>query len=134
MTVSGQNSNNSVRIPNRFFKAVEEDGDWNLIYRTNKKIAKTMKARDLWEQIAYAAWRCADPGVQYDDTINQWHTCPKSGRINASNPCVTGDTPRPHAGRNLAAHRSDDPSPLPHRDQPAQARKFMPSKARFPQA
>src|SRR3989440_7157427 len=92
MTVSGQNSNNSVRIPNRFFKAVEEDGDWNLNWRTRKGVAKTMKARELWDQIAYAAWRCADPGVQYDDTINQWHTCPKSGRINASNPCVTGDT------------------------------------------
>src|SRR5205823_201531 len=91
-TVSGQNSNNSVRIPNRFFKAIEEVGDWNLNWRTRKGVAKTMKARELWEQIAYAAWRCADPGVQYDDTINQWHTCPKSGRINASNPCVTGDT------------------------------------------
>ncbi|MDQ3441870.1 MAG: hypothetical protein M3478_16125, partial [Planctomycetota bacterium] len=91
-TVSGQNSNNSVRIPNRFFKAIEEDGDWHLTYRNTGKVAKTMKARDLWEQISYAAWRCADPGVQYDDTINQWHTCPKSGRINASNPCVTGDT------------------------------------------
>jgi ribonucleoside-diphosphate reductase alpha chain len=92
MTVSGQNSNNSVRIPNKFFKAVEEDGEWKLINRTNGKVAKTVKARDLWEQISFAAWRCADPGVQYDDTINQWHTCPKSGRINASNPCVTGDT------------------------------------------
>ncbi|HTL28816.1 MAG TPA: hypothetical protein VL282_06345, partial [Tepidisphaeraceae bacterium] len=70
-TVSGQNSNNSVRIPNRFFKAIEEDGDWNLNYRTGKQgVAKTLKARELWEQIAYAAWRCADPGVQYDDTIN----------------------------------------------------------------
>jgi ribonucleoside-diphosphate reductase alpha chain len=92
MTVSGQNSNNSVRIPNRFFKAVEEDGVWNLNGRTNKKVTKSLKARDLWDQIAFAAWRCADPGVQYDDTINQWHTCPKSGKINASNPCVTGDT------------------------------------------
>ncbi len=91
-TVSGQNSNNSVRIPNRFFKAIEDDGDWTLTWRTNGKAAKTMKARDLWEQIAFAAWRCADPGVQYDDTINGWHTCPRSGRINASNPCVTGDT------------------------------------------
>ncbi|HSU65700.1 MAG TPA: LAGLIDADG family homing endonuclease, partial [Tepidisphaeraceae bacterium] len=91
-TVSGQNSNNSVRIPNRFFKALEEDGDWQLNWRTNSKTAKTIKARDLWEQIAFAAWRCADPGVQYDDTINSWHTCPQSGRINASNPCVTGDT------------------------------------------
>src|SRR4051794_29921136 len=92
MTVSGQNSNNSVRIPNSFFEAIEEDGDWKLTRRTDGKISKTIKARELWDQIAYAAWRCADPGVQYDTTINQWHTCPKSGRINASNPCVTGDT------------------------------------------
>jgi ribonucleoside-diphosphate reductase alpha chain len=91
-TVSGQNSNNSIRIPNKFFKSLEEDGDWNLTFRNNGKIAKSLKARDLWDQIAFAAWRCADPGVQYDDTINQWHTCPRSGRINASNPCVTGDT------------------------------------------
>jgi ribonucleotide reductase alpha subunit len=92
MTVSGQNSNNSVRIPNRFFKAVEEDSAWNLTWRTSGKVAKTIKAQSLWDQIAFAAWRCADPGVQYDDTINQWHTCPASGRINASNPCVTADT------------------------------------------
>ncbi|MGH7178863.1 MAG: LAGLIDADG family homing endonuclease, partial [Tepidisphaeraceae bacterium] len=91
-TVSGQNSNNSVRVPNRFLKSVEDDGDWNLTWRTNGQVSKTMRARELWDQIAFAAWRCADPGVQYDDTINQWHTCPKSGRINASNPCVTGDT------------------------------------------
>src|SRR5438105_4890455 len=91
-TVSGQNSNNSVRIPNRFFKAVEEDNGWNLTRRTDGKIAKTLKARELWEQICFAAWRCADPGVQYDDTINEWHTCPRSGPIRASNPCVTGDT------------------------------------------
>jgi ribonucleoside-diphosphate reductase alpha chain len=92
MTVSGQNSNNSVRIPNKFFKAVAEDGNWDLFFRTNGKIAKTLKAGDLWDQIAIAAWRCADPGVQYDDTINQWHTCPQDGKIRASNPCVTGDT------------------------------------------
>ena len=91
-TVSGQNSNNSVRIPNQFFHLVETDGEWELTNRCNKKVAKKIKARDLWEQIAFAAWRCADPGVQFDDTINQWHTCPQSGRINASNPCVTGDT------------------------------------------
>jgi ribonucleoside-diphosphate reductase alpha chain len=91
-TVSGQNSNNSVRINNHFFHAVENDGEWNLTWRTSKKVAKTLKARNLWDQIAFAAWRCADPGVQFDDTINQWHTCPQSGRINASNPCVTGDT------------------------------------------
>jgi ribonucleoside-diphosphate reductase alpha chain len=92
MTVSGQNSNNSVRVPNKFLKAVETDGDWQTFKRINGKVHKTLKARDLWAQIAYAAWRCADPGVQYDDTINEWHTCPQSGRINASNPCVTGDT------------------------------------------
>ncbi len=91
-TVSGQNSNNSVRIPNSFFEALENDADWHLTFRTNAKKGTTIKARDLWEQIAYAAWRCADPGVQYDTTINEWHTCPASGRINASNPCVTGDT------------------------------------------
>jgi ribonucleoside-diphosphate reductase alpha chain len=91
-TVSGQNSNNSVRIPDAFFKALEDDGDWTLTSRTTGKVAKTLKARDLWDQISYAAWRCADPGVQYDSTINAWHTCPQSGRINASNPCVTGDT------------------------------------------
>jgi ribonucleoside-diphosphate reductase alpha chain len=91
-TVSGQNSNNSIRMPNEFFRKLDEDGDWHLINRTNKKVAKTIKARDLWNEIAYAAWRCADPGVQFDDTINQWHTCAASGRINASNPCVTADT------------------------------------------
>ncbi|HEY0008092.1 MAG TPA: LAGLIDADG family homing endonuclease, partial [Tepidisphaeraceae bacterium] len=92
MTVSGQNSNNSVRIPNSFFEAVDADADWNLTYRTKKTVAKTIKAKELWEEISFAAWRCADPGVQFDTTINQWHTCPKSGRINASNPCVTADT------------------------------------------
>ena len=91
-TVSGQNSNNSVRIPNEFFHLVEKDGEWELKYRSDRKKSHKIKARDLWDQIAFAAWRCADPGVQFDDTINQWHTCPKSGRINASNPCVTGDT------------------------------------------
>jgi len=101
-TVSGQNSNNSVRIDNAFMEAVQFDGDWPLYRRTEKDKAKragrapkpwkTLKARDLWEQITYAAWACADPGVQYDTTINEWHTCPADGRINASNPCVTGDT------------------------------------------
>ena len=94
MTVSGQNSNNSVRIPNAFFEALANDGDWNLYRRLGGggQVHKTVKARDLWDQISYAAWRCADPGVQYDTTINDWHTCPAGGRINASNPCVTGDT------------------------------------------
>ncbi|HBF13013.1 MAG TPA: vitamin B12-dependent ribonucleotide reductase [Deltaproteobacteria bacterium] len=86
-TVSGQNSNNSVRLSNDFMKAVIEDEEWNLVNRSDKKISKTMKARDLWDQISYAAWACADPGVQYDTTVNQWHTCPQGGRINASNPC-----------------------------------------------
>ena len=91
-TVSGQNSNNSVRIPNAFFEALENDGDWTLYRRTDGEVHRTVKARDLWENISRAAWRCADPGVQYDTTINQWHTCPGAGRINASNPCVVGDT------------------------------------------
>lgn len=86
-TVSGQNSNNSVRIPNRFFFAVEADKQWDLIKRTDGNVWKTLKAKDLWNRICFAAWASADPGVQYDDTINEWHTCPKDGRINASNPC-----------------------------------------------
>ena len=86
-TVSGQNSNNSVRIPNSFFKALSENGDWELKARTDGRVMKTVPAREVWEQIANAAWRCADPGTQYDTTINEWHTCPKGGRINASNPC-----------------------------------------------
>jgi ribonucleoside-diphosphate reductase alpha chain len=97
LTVSGQNSNNSVRIAQSFFEAIEKDSDWNLYWRTElrkaakegraPKASKTLKARDLWDQIGYAAWACADPGVQYDTTINEWHTCPEDGRINASNPC-----------------------------------------------
>jgi ribonucleoside-diphosphate reductase alpha chain len=86
-TVSGQNSNNSVRIPNEFFAALETDGDWHLKRRTNGKVCKTVKARELWDRIAWAAWICADPGTQYDTIINEWHTCPEDGRINASNPC-----------------------------------------------
>jgi len=86
-TVSGQNSNNSIRITNDFFSALEKDADWVLKYRSSGKVAKTIKARDLWDQIAEAAWNCADPGLQFDTTINEWHTCPEDGRINASNPC-----------------------------------------------
>ncbi|MHC4107951.1 MAG: adenosylcobalamin-dependent ribonucleoside-diphosphate reductase, partial [Planctomycetota bacterium] len=86
-TVSGQNSNNSIRLPDTFFDAIDDDGDWHLIRRTDGQISKIIKARDLWEQICFAAWRCADPGLQYDSAINAWHTCPASGRINASNPC-----------------------------------------------
>jgi ribonucleoside-diphosphate reductase alpha chain len=87
LTVSGQNSNNSVRVSNDFIQRVLDDGDWNLIRRTDGKLHKTLKARDLWEKIGQAAWASADPGVQFDTTINEWHTCPESGRINASNPC-----------------------------------------------
>ncbi|MDP9366047.1 MAG: vitamin B12-dependent ribonucleotide reductase, partial [Chloroflexota bacterium] len=86
-TVSGQNSNNSVRVPNAFVEAVEQDGDWHLTRRTDGEVAKTVRARDLWQQIAEAAWQCADPGLQFDTTINEWHTCPEAGPIRASNPC-----------------------------------------------
>ncbi len=91
-TVSGQNSNNSLRIPNGFLLAVERDDSWSLKARVDGRVTKTLKARDLWQQISEAAWTCADPGVQYDTTINEWNTCPNDGRINASNPCVTADT------------------------------------------
>ena len=87
ITVSGQNSNNTVRVSNAFFEKVEHDAEWPLMRRIDGRVAKTVKARDLWEQIAHAAWACADPGLQFDTTINEWHTCPESGRINASNPC-----------------------------------------------
>ena len=86
-TVSGQNSNNSVRVTQEYLEAVETGADWNLKWRTGGKVCKTLPARSLWEQIATSAWSCADPGLQYDTTINEWHTCPNSGRINASNPC-----------------------------------------------
>lgn len=86
-TVSGQNSNNSVRLSNKFMKAVEEDTEFDLIGRRDGKAFRSVKARKIWDQIGFAAWACADPGVQFDTTINEWHTCPKDGRINASNPC-----------------------------------------------
>ena len=86
-SVSGQNSNNSVRVTDAFLKAVENDADWELIRRTDGKVAKTIKARDLWETIGHAAWACADPGIQYHDTVNAWHTCPEDGAIRGSNPC-----------------------------------------------
>ena len=91
-TVSGQNSNNTIRIPNEFFARLDAKQSWDLIRRTDGRVAKSMPAEDLWERIAVAAWQCADPGVQFDTTINEWHTCPEDGRINGSNPCVTGDT------------------------------------------
>jgi ribonucleoside-diphosphate reductase alpha chain len=86
-SVSGQNSNNSVRVTDAFLKAVEDNADWELIRRTDGSVAKTIKARDLWEDIGHAAWACADPGIQYHDTVNDWHTCPEDGAIRGSNPC-----------------------------------------------
>ena len=86
-TVSGQNSNNSVRIPNEFFEKLENGDDWELKARTDGRTMKKIPARELWNKISYAAWRCADPGTQYNTTINEWHTCPKGGEIRASNPC-----------------------------------------------
>ena len=87
LTVSGQNSNNSVRVTDEFLNAVESDGDWSLKARITGKVTKTLKARDLWERIGHAAWASADPGIQFHSTINDWHTCPASGPIRASNPC-----------------------------------------------
>lgn len=86
-SVQYQNANNSVRVSDEFMQAVENDEDWNLTAVTTGKTVKTTKARDLWRQIAEAAWECADPGLQFDTTINKWHTAPNAGRINASNPC-----------------------------------------------
>ncbi|MBT4530671.1 MAG: adenosylcobalamin-dependent ribonucleoside-diphosphate reductase, partial [Phycisphaerae bacterium] len=86
-TVAGQNSNNSVRLSHDFFDAVDRDGEWNLIHRTDGEVARSIPAKGLWNQICDATWHCADPGVQFDTAINDWHTCPQSGRINASNPC-----------------------------------------------
>ena len=86
-TISGQNSNNSVRVSDAFMRAAMTGGQWDTISRTTGEIVETLSARDLWRQVAEAAWGCADPGVQYDSTINRWHTCPNTGRINASNPC-----------------------------------------------
>ncbi len=87
VTVAGQNSNNSVRVPNSFFEAVEKGAEWQMTARTTGKVVKSKPAQELWDEICEAAWNSADPGLQYDTTINEWHTCPADGRINASNPC-----------------------------------------------
>ena len=96
-TVSGQNSNNSVRVPESFMQAVKDGGEWDLFFRTERDKAaeegrdpvphRSLDANQLWNDIAYTAWACADPGIQFDTTINEWHTCPEGGRINGSNPC-----------------------------------------------
>lgn len=121
-SVSGQNSNNSIRATNDFMKAVTKDDDWKLYARTELKRAKAenrepkpfkkIKARELWEKIAYAAWACADPGIQFHDTVNEWHTCPKGGEIRASNPCseymFLDDTACNLASLNLVKFLSED--------------------------
>ena len=114
LTVAGQNSNNSVRVTNDFLNAVNNGGDWDLIQRIDGKVAKRVNAAELWEKIAHAAWACADPGLQYDTTINEWHTCPAGGRINASNPCseymFLDDTACNLASLNLMQFRHEDGS------------------------
>ncbi len=114
LTVAGQNSNNSVRVSNDFLQKVLDKGDWELTQRTNGKVIRTVKADELWEKIAHAAWACADPGLQYDSTINEWHTCPAGGRINASNPCseymFLDDTACNLASMNLMQFRHADGS------------------------
>jgi ribonucleoside-diphosphate reductase alpha chain len=113
LTVSGQNSNNSVRVTDEFLKAVEADGDWDLTWRTRPgKVAKTLKARALWEKVGYAAWASADPGLQFHSTINDWHTCSASGPIRASNPCseymFLDDTACNLASLNLLTFRNPE--------------------------
>src|SRR6476620_1276158 len=111
LTVSGQNSNNTVRVTDEFLKAVEADGDWDLTWRNKKGVAKTTKARDLWEKIGHAAWASADPGLQFHTTVNDWHTCPASGEIRASNPCseymFLDDTACNLASLNLLTFRDE---------------------------
>jgi ribonucleoside-diphosphate reductase alpha chain len=111
-TVSGQNSNNSIRLSNAFLNQVLSDGEWELIRRTDGEVSKRIRARDLWDQVGHAAWACADPGIQFDTTINEWHTCPESGPIRASNPCseymFLDDTACNLASLNLMAFLGDD--------------------------
>lgn len=112
LTVSGQNSNNSVSIKDEFLRAVEQDGNWNLIRRTDGGVHKTLKARDLWDRISYAAWASADPGLHFNTTMNDWHTSPAAGPIRASNPCseymFLDDTACNLASINLLPYRQQD--------------------------
>ncbi|MBN9047970.1 MAG: vitamin B12-dependent ribonucleotide reductase [Rhizobiales bacterium] len=111
LTVAGQNSNNSVRVTDGFLKAVETGGTWDLTWRKNGKLSKSVDARDLWEKIGHAAWASADPGLQYHTTVNDWHTCPASGEIRASNPCseymFLDDTACNLASLNLLTFRDE---------------------------
>ena len=112
LTVSGQNSNNSVRLTNDFLRAVECGDDWNLINRIDGKVAKTLPAKELWEKVNFSAWSSADPGLQFHTTINEWHTCPEDGPIRASNPCseymFLDDTACNLASINLMHFYDDD--------------------------
>ncbi|KAA3633627.1 MAG: vitamin B12-dependent ribonucleotide reductase [Calditrichaeota bacterium] len=112
LTVSGQNSNNSVRIPNEFFDKLKKDEDWELTHRTNGEVAATIPASEMFDKVCSSAWLCADPGVQFDTTINEWHTCPADGKINASNPCseymFLDDTACNLASINLIKFLKDD--------------------------
>src|SRR6202008_4413848 len=103
--------NNSVRVTDEFLRAVENDGEWKLTRRKDGRISKTLKARDLWDKVTYAAWACADPGIQFHTTINDWHTCPAGGPIRASNPCseymFLDDTACNLASLNLMQFRKD---------------------------
>ncbi len=113
-TVSGQNSNNSVRVPNDFFKKLDAQATWELRRRTDGTVCHSLPTQDLWNQIAVSAWQCADPGLQFDTTINEWHTCPEDGRINASNPCseylFLDDTACNLASLNLVKFLNNDGS------------------------
>jgi ribonucleoside-diphosphate reductase alpha chain len=113
-TISGQNSNNSLRITDDFMRACATGAPWETISRTTGEVVDRLDARELWNKVAHAAWACADPGVQFDTTINRWHTCPNSGRINASNPCseymFVDDSACNLSSLNLAKFRRDDGS------------------------
>ncbi len=112
LTVAGQNANNSIRVTDEFLNAAQQGKDWDLIRRTDGKVAKTISASDLWDQVGHAAWSCADPGIQYHDTVNDWHTCPNSGPIRGSNPCseymFLDDTACNLASMNLLAFMGKD--------------------------
>jgi len=114
LTVSGQNSNNSVSIKDDFLRAVETDSSWDLVARKDGSVTKTVQARDLWDKIGNAAWQSADPGLHYNTTMNDWHTCPAAGPIRASNPCseymFLDDTACNLASLNLLQFRRDDKS------------------------
>ena len=112
LTVAGQNANNSIRVTDEFLNAAQQGKDWDLIRRTDGKVARTISASALWDQVGHAAWSCADPGIQYHDTVNDWHTCPQSGPIRGSNPCseymFLDDTACNLASLNLLAFTGKD--------------------------